>query len=61
MTSFNYISAFLICLPILIAIDKNKIRLAFVFWVILQLSILFAYLLPDVHLLAQIKYLIFLV
>lgn len=60
MSPVNYIILILLCLPVLIAIDLNRLKLALIFWTLLLVPFVIVTFLPQWRSLADLKWVIWL-
>jgi hypothetical protein len=59
MSAVEYLLVFFISLPVIIAIDLDRLMLAFSFFLLLQLPVIIVYLIPDISFIIDFKWLIF--
>jgi len=58
MSPIQYALLIFLCVPVFIAIDQNRLKLALVFWGLLMLPLLGSALLPESQWRSEIKWLI---
>ena len=59
MSAVEYLLVFFVSLPVIIAIDLDRLMLAFSFFLLLQLPVIIVYLIPDLSFIIDFKWLIF--
>jgi len=61
MSPLDYALIIVLCIPIFIALDQGRLKLAFLFWFFLMLFLMLTAFLPTLELPSELKWLVWLV